>query len=829
MFGDTPTRIGKFVLKFRWPIIIFNCVVLIGLVAGLANRGKVVGEHGAYMAKIRNNPLAADSSHVTPPPFFDADYHVWFEDDNPELVAYDKFQQIFSKEENLIIVVVAKNGDLFNNRNLATLKYITDQSWTLPYVSRVSGMTNFNYTYVDDDDLLVEDFIDDIPLTRPEMLEKKKRALEDPLMPKFLISQKGDITQIQLQVIIPRDFPNGFLEAREGMEKLVKKFTEPEVIGESGEVEANIYYNPDIEIRLAGTVMMNTAFQKFAQDDVQNLIPFMFLFIMIFLAVSLRSFWGTISPVLLLLTSVVFPIALFIGLMNLSLTNASTNVVQMLVAVAIADSVHVLAIFFRGLRNGLDKRHSVIYTVEKNFLPCMITSITTAIGFFSLMVQDIPPFQDLGLFAGSGTLYAFFASVFTLPAFLSLLPFRKREVDHSAIEAHEEKGWEWLANFVYKYQKSIRYVALVTSVFALYFVFQIKMDNTAVKYFADHTEFRQATKYIDENIIGVNPIEFNFDSGEDNGIYDPAYLNKLERFQDFISEHPEFEITYVASIVDIIKRINKTMHGDDPAYYRIPVDGELSENGEKINARRLIAQYLLLYQMSLPQGMSLTNQIDIRNRSTRVTAFVRSISSFELMGHAKKIEAWLQDNNPESAIPALGVPIMFGRLFTVAIPGMLKSLMISFVFITIVLMITFKSLRIGFFSMIPNIWPITFVFGVIGLLQIPVNMSVAIVGMITLGIAVDDTVHYLTKYLKGKHEGLDQKAAILYAFRQVAAPLVFTSVILIAGFGALTYSDFVLNSDMAFYCTMVIALALFADFILLPATILKFDRTESVK
>jgi predicted RND superfamily exporter protein len=188
----------------------------------------------------------------------------------------------------------------------------------------------------------------------------------------------------------------------------------------------------------------------------------------------------------------------------------------------------------------------------------------------------------------------------------------------------------------------------------------------------------------------------------------------------------------------------------------------------------------------------------------------------------------MRENMPTVETAAVGVPIMFGRLFTIAIPGMLRSIAISFFFITIVLMATFKSIRIGLFSMLPNIWPILVVFGAIGLFQIPVNMSVAIVGMITLGIAVDDTVHYLTKYLHGRHLGHDQEKSILYAFRQVGAPLVFTSVILIFGFGALTQSDFVVNSDMALYCTLVIALALFADFILLPVTILKFEKKSGL-
>lgn len=826
MFGETPKKIGRFVLKFRWAIILTNILLLVVLMLAIKNRGEIFQAHTEYMAEVRNNPLIADPDHEAPPPIFDADYHVWFKDDNPELVAYDEFQKTFSKDDNLVAVVVAKNGALFTNDNLASLQLLTDQCWTIPYVNRVDGLTNFNYTYVDDDDLLVEDFIYDLPLSDEELAEKKRLALSDPLMPHFLLSPNADITQVQMKVIIPRDFSTGNLEARAAIEKLVARITSEQVADENGFMVDNPDYNPNLEIRLSGTTMLSSSFQIFAQNDVQNLLPFMFLFIMIVLAVSIRSFWGTISPILLLATSVFFPIALFVGVFQFSLTNATMNVVQMMVAVAIADSVHVLVIFFRGLRNGLDKRGAVLFTIEKNFLPCLITSLTTSIGFFSLILQDIPPFQHLGMFAGIGTIYAFFASIYTLPAFLSILPFKKRQVNKEAVRAHESKGYEGLANFVVRFQKPIRLTALAASLIGLYFIFQIKIDNNAIKYFDEGTEFRQATEYIDQNIIGVNPMEFAFDSGEENGIYDPDYLRKLEKFQDYIGSHPEYEITYVSSIVDIVKRINKTMNGDDPDYYQIPKDGELGADGKPINAKKLIAQYMLLYQMSLPQGMELTSQIDLRNRVTRVTAFVRSISSFKLLDDVKIVKGWMQENIPSVNAIGVGVPIMFGKLMSLGIPGILKSLGVSLGFITIVLMVTFRSVKIGLFSMIPNVWPMAIVFGMIGLVQTPVNMSVAVVGMITLGIVVDDTVHFLTKYLRGRHDGKNQHDAILYAFRQVATPLIYTSLILVAGFGSLTRSEFVLNSDLGLYCTMIIVLALLADFILLPAVILKFDKDK---
>jgi predicted RND superfamily exporter protein len=683
----------------------------------------------------------------------------------------------------------------------------------LPYVNRVDGLTNFNYTSVDGDDLLVEDFVEGLPLTPEALAKKKKTALGDPLIPRFLLSQKADMTQISLRVISPKGFPEANMQLRLAAEKKVAA------------LEAA---NPDLDVKLGGMVMLNTAFQSYAQKDLQTLVPAMFLLIILVLGGTLRSFWGVVLPMGLLISSVLFPVFLYVGHLGFSLTNPTMNVMQMLVAVAIADSVHLLALFFRGLRGGLDKRQAIVNTLEKNFVPCLITSVTTAIGFFSLMLQDIPPFVDLGLFAGTGVLYAWFVSVFTLPALLSLIPFKSKKGKTVSVEELDRPGPVSVAVSRWIVRKKLWILATGIAIFAgaVLLIPRIAVDSNAVKYFAKHTEFRQATEYIDANIIGTAPVEFNFDTGEPNGVYSPEALKKIERFTAHIADHPEYHITYVSSIVDVVKRLNMTLHGNDPAYYRIPDRDSVTAEGDTLRAKSLIAQYLLLYTMSLPQGMEITNQISVDNGKARATAFMRSISSWEQLRIVEELDAWLAQEMPEMKAKAVGVPVMFGHLMKIAIPGMLKGLAISILFITLVMMVTFRSFKVGLFSMIPNVWPLVAVFGVIGLTQYTVNLSVAVVGMITLGIAVDDTVYFLSKYLLARKKGLYGADAFAYSFRLVGAPLIFTSLILVAGFGSLTFSDFALNSDMGMLCSAVIALALAADLILLPAMILVFEKKE---
>ena len=814
MSTEFTKKLSKVIIKYRWPIIALNVLILFVVVYAMGERAREFGEYQQYMKHIQKNPLDAKPDVKAPKPIFDADYRVWFDQDNKHLKAYDELQKTFAKEENLIIVIRAKNGDIFTEENLRTIKNLTEISWTVPYVNRVDGLSNFMYTYVEDDDLLVEPFIDRIPNSQEKLQEKKDLALSDPIITKFLLSESADMTQVQLRVIIPKDFSEGYKEAKTAVVE---------------HINASLEQNPNLEMRIGGTVVLNNAFLEFAIKDMTEQMPFMFVFIIVVLIISLRSFTATISPLFLLATSVLFPIALFVGVFNFSMTNATTNTVQILLAVAIADSVHILAVFYKYLRVGLNKFEAITETLDKTFIPCMLTSVTTAIGFYSMLLIDMPPFQDLGLFAGTGALYAFYSSAFTLTAVLSLLKFKKREVNKDLFDKVENKGYEKFVDFIDKHQKVIRIFTLVSAILSIYLIFQINVDNNPIHYFDEESEFRKATEYIDQNIIGVNLVEFNFDSGEDNGIYAPSFMKKLEDFQKYIEAHPEYDITYVSALPDIVKRINKTMNGDKEEFYSIPEKQHQLQSGEIVDGKKLIAQYMLLYQMSLPQGMDLTNQIDIKNRYARVIAFMRSGSSWKQVENVQKIETWINEKMPETGAKAVGVPIMFGYLMKMAIPSVLQSLIISFFFITLSIMLTFKSFRIGLYSMIPNMWPMVVIFGFLGLLQTEVNLSVAIVGMITLGIVVDDSIHFLSKYFTGRRLGYNQHESVLYALRQVGQALIYTSLILVAGFGAMIMSDFAVNSDMAKYCTSIIALALFADFVLLPAVLFKYDKRSHVK
>lgn len=820
-------RTAAFTLKYRWLIIIVNVLVVAGAFAGMGKRGSEWGAHEAYLTHVRNNPLEKDPAHHSPPPIFNPDYHVYFEKDNEDLLAYEQFQKTFSKEDMVFIVVTAKNGDLFTNENLASLKELTDRSWEISFINRSSGLTNFNYTsleremlnpddaYYNDhqpyiDNLVVEDFIPRLPLDGQTLALKKQLALNDPVLSKFFLSKKGDVSIIALRSIVPDDFPEGFVEVRDEVEELVAHVTAK---------------NENIEIRLGGTVILNTAFDKYIHKDQQTTVPLMFLFICVVLLIALRSLWAIILPMVLLVTTVIFPITLIVGWLKFSLTAVSAQVIQLLVAIAIADSVHVLTIYYRELRAGRTKEAAIGTTIQKNLLPCLITSVTTAIGFYSLMFQANPPTRDLGLLAGTGTLYAFFASLYTMPAFLAVLPFKKPKQTKAARNKYLPI-FDFIPGFVEKNQVALRWSCLLIMIIAVVFTFNIVVDTTADQYFKKGTDFRDASEYINANVMGTFPLEFNFQSGRENGICDPEFLNKIEAFEKHLMSNPDYEATYVASILDVIKRINKTMHQDKPEYYQIPDNKSVAADGRPVSPHKLISQYLLMYTLSLPQGMDLNNQMNLDKSSARVTVFIRSMSTEKFLRVSNDINAWLNANMPEVKAEATGIPVMFGHMWRNIVPGLLVGIVVSLVMITSTLILTFKSIKFGLMSIIPNVWPIIVIFGIVGLIGRTANLAIALIGIVVLGIIVDDTVHFLVKYLAARREGKAPRESIRWTFQQCGDPLFYTSVILVGGFSMLLFSSFTANSDMGLFCSIIIALALFADFFILPAFLLKFDTVK---
>lgn len=726
---------------------------------------------------------------------FSTNYRVFFSKDNPQLNTFEEFQKVYTKTDNVLFVVKAPEGDAFQEDVLEAVQELTDGSWRLPYASRVDSVSNFQYTYAEDDDLIVEDLVEEAPssYSAEERVAKKKVSMDEPILKERLVSKDGNTTGVNVTMNFrgedPLEVNKTAAKARELRDKVLEN-------------------HPDLKIAVSGLVAMNNGFMEASQNDMATLVPLMYTILLVALVLFLRSFWGTVATLFMIALSAAAGMG-FAGWMGYPLTPPSASAPTIILTLAIADSVHVLNAVFKFMQAGMKKHEALVESIRVNMQPIFLTSVTTAIGFMSLNFSDSPPFRHLGNMTAFGVMAAFFLSVTFLPAIASLLPMKvkQRPENHSGVM---DKFAEWVI-------RSRKFLLVSVSLLVIglaVMIPRIELNDEFVQYFDESFEFRRDTDFMMNNLTGLYNAEFSLGAGEAGAIAEPEYLKKVDEFAKWLETQPE--VQHVYSMVDVFKRLNKNLHGDDPAYDRIP------------ETRRLAAQYLLLYEMSLPRGLDINDRINVDKSATRMTVTLNDISTVEMRDFKDRSEQWLKDNAPAHMHTlATSSNLMFAYISERNIKSMTKGNALALFLISILIMFALRSVKMGLFSMIPNLVPAIMAFGIWAIFVGQVNMAVSVVMAVSLGIIVDDTVHFLSKYYRARREkGMGSRDSVRYAFHMVGSALVITSFVLIAGFAVLATSAFQMNSVMGSLNALAIGCALFADFLLLPPLLMLLDRKD---
>lgn len=758
----------KWVIRWRWPILI-TTLIIAGLIA---SGGRFLG--------------------------FDTNYRVFFSKDNPQLNAFEALQNIYTKKDNILFVFEPANGNVFTNDNLSVIEEFTQEAWKIPYAIRVDAITNFQHTEAFDDDLIVDDLISEARNLSLDEVEKARRvALKEPQLLHRLISPETHVAGVNVTFQLPEKDPQKEVpEAVAYSRKLVQKYREK---------------YPDLKIYQTGMVMLNNAFSEAGIGDLQTLVPLMYLVMLIIMFLVLRSISGILTTVVIIFLSTVTAMGVA-GWFKIGLTPPSVQAPTMIMTLAIADSIHILTIMLREMRRGLSKREAIVESLRINMTPVFLTSLTTAIGFLSMNFSDAPPFWHLGNITAVGVTAAFFYSVLLLPALMSILPVKVKSRTSRSLAIIDR-----FAEFVIAKRSPLLWGTGLAILIIALFIPQNLLNDQFVRYFDESIQFRRDTDFTSANLTGIYQAEFSLGAGESGGISNPQYLAKLDEFANWLQEQPE--IVHINSFSTVMKRVNKSLHGDDENWYRVP------------ETRELAAQYLLLYELSLPYGLDLNNQINIDKSATRFTVTLDDLSSVQLREFAARSEQWLRDNAPEHMFSyGVGPAVMFAHISGRNIVSMLKSTTIALILISLSLILALRSVKFGTLSLVPNLIPAAMAFGVWGITVGQINIGLSMVTGMTLGIIVDDTVHFLTKYLRARREkNLDPQNAVRYAFSSVGLALFVTSVILVAGFSILSLSSFGMNSGMGKLTAITIVFALLVDFLFLPPLLMKVEEKSSEK
>jgi predicted RND superfamily exporter protein len=730
---------------------------------------------------------------------FNTNYRVFFAEENPQLAAFDEIERVYIKTDNILFTVKPEQGDVFQPHVLKMLQELTAESWKLPYSQRVDSITNFQHSYAEEDDLTVGDLVEKkgSRLTQAETGHIKTIALNEPLLVGKVLSRDATTTGINVLINLPgknlEEVPKAANAARALVEKYKTKY-------------------PNIEIRPSGMVFMNNAFMESSMQDMATLTPVMFCTLMVVALLMVRSISATLAVLVVILFSTMAAMG-FGGWMGFPLSPPSAITPTIVLTLAIADSIHIIMSMKKAMQQGIAKRDAIIESLRINIQPVFLTSLTTVIGFLSLNFSESPPFWHLGNMTAFGVAAAFVFSIVLLPALLVILPIKikKKPDDHKS-------AMDSFADLVIKFNKPFLIISIIITISIGTMISRIEINDQFVQYFDESISFRPDTEFMMKNLSGIYSIEYSIGSLGAEKINQPEYLSNLEKFTQWLRLQPE--VDHVFSMADIFKRLNKNMHGDNPEWYRIP------------DEEALAGQYLLLYEFSLPYGLDLNDRINIDKSATRLTVTVKDISTRQLRAFKALSEKWLQDNTPQYMHSRATSPaIMFAFISDRNVNAMVKGNIFSLVLISGVIMLALRSFSIGLISMIPNLAPIAMGFGIWGVLIGQINMAAAFAFAACLGIIVDDTVHFLSKYIRARREeNMAVREAVHYAFHTVGSAMAVTTVILMAGFMVMAQSGFQMNSYLGLLTAIVIGSALFLDFFLLPPLLISLDEmTQKLK
>ncbi len=703
----------------------------------------------------------------------------------------DQFERHFGNDEAVVLAISDAQG-LFTSRTIQLIQELTDHLERIDDVQRVDSLTNHQMVYGSEEAITVEEFLPKEQDWEPHQLAAKRaKALQDEVMVGYLLDPHARTTLLYawLQPSLERD-PDYRQIVHDVRQRL-----------------APYQHLPGLTFHVTGAGALNDAFRSASEKDLTVIFPLLAGVICLMLWGLYRRLTVVALPLLLILmTNLIIFGAL--GYVGIALNNMLTVVPLVIVAIAIADSIHVINDMARLVRDGLDRESALQQAVEENLLPTILTSTTTAIGFAGLLSTPIVPIQHLAVTAALASLSAW-ALTFTfvvpllrmLPIGWTIAPPKRHQGDRL------DRFLLGYSGFLEAHRHRIFIAGLLVAMVGVYVTAQVHIDSEPNAYFAEDVPIKRANDFVNREIGGFNGPEIVLDSGAPGGAKDPGFLRKVEALETWIDSHPY--VNQTVSIVDILKSVHHAFHADDPQFYALASSADL------------IAQELFVYSMGLSEGRSLDDLIDVQEQQTRLSVYWRLTKSGESLAAVEAIQHKMTELGLTGHVT--GKYFILYRLNTFVVRTLLRSLAISFILVTVIMLLLFRSLRLGVGALAANMIPVLIGGMVVVICGKTINFATAMVVSICLGIAVDDTIHFCSTYFRYQASARSHGDLLYHVFRSTGHALGITTLLLVTGFGAFVFGDFIPNVELGIFCCTVLIAALVTDLLWLPC-MLSFFR-----
>tara|TARA_R110000823_G_scaffold210224_14_gene340587 strand:- start:21069 stop:23372 length:2304 start_codon:yes stop_codon:yes gene_type:complete len=721
----------------------------------------------------------------------DSGIDIFFADDDPNLLAEQQLKATYGREDNILFIIDSGEAGIFRADSLEAIETLTERAWHLPHSKRVDSITNFLHPEVDGDDIRIDPLVQDAATLDTQEIDRlRKIALAEQALAGRLLGPEGDVTAVNVDLLLPQD---------DLAAAIAESVTAARTLA-----DALMQAHPDLQVHLAGWAVTEQTLAEVTAKDSTTLMPALLALVLVLLALLLRSVLAALCTIIVIALSIAVGMG-YAGWSGVAINSVNVSAPSIILTLAVADCIHVLSAYLRALGQAHEKRAALALALDHTAYPVFLTSVTTAIGFLSMNFSESPPFRELGSIAAVGVIGALWVTLTILPGLLLLLPFRRGSKQGQGLPLGR------LADFVIRNQQRVFWLSLLAIALSVSGLARIELNDDPSAYFSEEVPLKQALNVLEDRLSGLQSLHYSLDSGSADSITEPAFLAAVDRFAEWLREQPE--VVNVQVFTDTLKRLNEVMHDDDPQWRRLP------------DSRAMAAQYTLLYEISVPYGQDVTHQMSADKSALKLTATLRNQKSQGIMAFEQRSKKWLAANAPELRTRGTGQAISFANVGLRNIKSMLSGSLFAVLLISGCLVLAFRSLRYGLVSLIPNLFPAFVALGLWGTLVGEVNIAASVVFSLTLGIIVDDTTHFLVKYIEARRGlGLSAENAVRYTFDAVGSALVSTSIVLALGFLALVQSDFSVNATSGLLVAATITIAIVLDLLFLPTLLIKSDR-----
>jgi predicted RND superfamily exporter protein len=745
-------RFGAFLLRYR--ILLLIIIVI------------VTGVCGIFLPDLR----------------MEDDETTWFSEKDQLLITYNEFKENFMGGD--FAIVAYESDSVLSEPELEYLAHLTETLNEVPYVTKVTSLTSVEDILGTANGMEVRTLVEPGALSEEEKIVLRKRIEGNPFYRGNLISDDYRIIAAVLSLYIPKADETAHSDVSKQIARALRA-----IVGDEEQKTGRRFY-------VGGTVITDSEIGSMMERDIAKFFPLSLLLVSIMLIVMYRNFNAFFFPLMTVLIALVWTLGIM-GMLKLPITPVSTSLFALITVIGIADSVHLISHYRLELPRLKSKKDAILETYRRAGLPCLFTSLTTAVGFGSLGISSIPAVRNLGFFAGFGIMSAFILSMILVP--FGLL------ISRSAVRSQEQVRSSPVTRLLtgigtFNARFPLLVVVLGSCVVVAMFtgIWQIRVEGSMLEYLKRDSLLRRDAGFLDAHLAGVSSTEIII-RGENDLFKEPGVLEQVRELQELMMKHPRVTASY--SIVDYLKLINRAMNNDDEAYAVIPA------------TKASVAQDLLLYEIS--GGTEIEDYVTIDYDMARISLRTQQMKDAErqdLIEHAQGLVDSLFGNYDRSVT---GMDNLIHMVTQRIIATQTRSLGLAFIVILGLMLLLF-GLRGGLASILPNVFPIVFLLGLMGYGRFYLNVATSIIASIAIGIVVDDTIHYFSHFRHELKRLGDREKAMRVALRQVGRALVATSVILTLGFSIFLISDSKILVDFGLLSCAAIIMALLGDLFIGP-------------